>query len=188
MLESSFGGEKIKLRQHREVRKWVNRLHAIDPAFMPPRVPQALAVFKRAQQPSKARMLKTKVDAEGKAVGVGRRKTSSVRAWLVEGEGEVLVNDKTITQMFGRVHDRESALWPLRVTNRTDKYNVWAICKGGGVTGQAEAMMLAVARALVAHEPALKSALRRGRSFLRFFSAQFLLASGRIEISVPIMF
>ena len=48
-----------------------------------------------------------------------------------------------------------------KATQRLDKYNVWALTKGGGTTGQAEAITLAVAKALLAHEPALKPALRR---------------------------
>ena len=80
----------------------------------------------------------------------------------MEGTGEVLVNGKNIVQAFPRLHDRESALWALKVTQRLDKYNVWALVEGGGVTGQAESITLALARALLVHEPALKPALRRG--------------------------
>ena len=47
-----------------------------------------------------------------------------------------------------------------------DKYNVWAVVKGGGTTGQAEAITLGAARALLAHEPDLKPALRRGTCLL----------------------
>ncbi|KAI5308390.1 37S ribosomal protein S9, mitochondrial [Ascosphaera atra] len=58
-------------------------------------------------------------------------------------------------------HTRESALWPLTITERINKYNVWALVRGGGVTGQAEAMTVALAKALIIHEPALKPILRR---------------------------
>ena len=80
---------------------------------------------------------------------------------LVEGTGEVIVNGKSLSQAFGRIHDRESAVWALKATSRLDKYNVFAVVQGGGTTGQAEAITLAVAKALLAHEPALKPALRR---------------------------
>jgi small subunit ribosomal protein S9 len=82
----------------------------------------------------------------------------------VEGTGEILVNGKTLSEVFGRVHDRESAVWALMVTDRIDKYNIWALVEGGGTTGQAEALTLAVAKGLLAHEPALKPALRKGNS------------------------
>ncbi|KAH9828232.1 37S ribosomal protein S9, mitochondrial, partial [Teratosphaeria destructans] len=92
---------------------------------------------------------------------VGRRKSSRAIVALVEGEGEALVNERSLSDYFGRVHDRESAVWALKATGRLDKYNVWALVKGGGTTGQAEAITLAVAKALLAHEPDLKPALRR---------------------------
>ncbi|GAM90793.1 hypothetical protein ANO11243_088380 [Dothideomycetidae sp. 11243] len=97
----------------------------------------------------------------GRARAVGRRKTSSAVVWLVEGEGDVRVNGKKLTDAFGRLHDRESAIWALKATDRIDKYNIWATVSGGGTTGQAEALTLGVAKALLVHEPALKPALRR---------------------------
>ncbi|OAA71594.1 37S ribosomal protein S9 [Cordyceps fumosorosea ARSEF 2679] len=89
------------------------------------------------------------------------------RAFVVEGTGEVLVNGKTLGEAFGRVHDRESAIWALLATGRLDKYNVWALVEGGGTTGQAEAMTMAVAKGLLAHEPALKPALRKAGCITR---------------------
>lgn len=107
------------------------------------------------------------IDEDGKAYGVGRRKSSSAKVYLVQGNGEVLVNGKRINAVFGRVHDRESALWALKSTGRIDKYNVWALVTGGGTTGQAEAIMLGAAKALMVHEPMLKPALRRGECILQ---------------------
>lgn len=107
------------------------------------------------------------IDEDGKASGVGRRKSSSAKVYLVQGNGEVLVNGNRINAVFGRVHDRESALWALKATGRLDKYNVWALVTGGGTTGQAEAVMLGAAKALMVHEPMLKPALRRGKCFPR---------------------
>lgn len=103
-------------------------------------------------------------DEKGRAYAIGRRKTSSARVWLVEGEGDVLINDRNLIDHFVRIHDRESVLWPLKCTKRIDKYNVWALARGGGITGQAEALTVALARALMIHEPALKPILRRGMS------------------------
>jgi hypothetical protein len=82
---------------------------------------------------------------------------------VVEGTGEAMVNGKTLTDYFGRLHDRESAVWALKATQRLDKYNVWAVTSGGGTTGQAESIMLAVTKGLMAHEPDLKPALRLGK-------------------------
>ena len=87
---------------------------------------------------------------------------------LVEGDGQVLVNGRKLLEVFPRVHDRESALWALKVTERMDKYNVFALVQGGGTTGQAESVTLALAKALLVHEPALKPVLRRGESWPLF--------------------
>ena len=84
------------------------------------------------------------------------------------------MNGKSINQAFARIHDRESALWALKATGRMDKYNVWALVNGGGLTGQAESITLAVAKALLVHEPSLKPALRRGM-FVLFFLVLFWL-------------
>jgi small subunit ribosomal protein S9 len=78
------------------------------------------------------------------------------------GDGQVLINGRNIADRFGRLHDRESALWALKITDRMDKYNVFAVVTGGGVTGQAEALTLAVANALLIHEPGLEERLKDG--------------------------
>lgn len=101
-------------------------------------------------------------------MGVGRRKTSVAKAYLVEGNGGVIINGRGLNQAFPRLHDRESALWPLKVGERLDRYNVFLLVHGGGSTGQAEAAALAVAKALLVHEPALKSNLRKGESPIGF--------------------
>jgi small subunit ribosomal protein S9 len=125
-------------------------------------VTAALNEYKRDISPFQNVSTIAPLDEFGRAAGHGRRKTSSATAWVVEGTGEVLVNGKTLAEAFGRIHDRESAIWALKATDRIDKYNVWARVGGGGTTGQAEAMTLAVGKALLSHEPALKPALRRG--------------------------
>ena len=106
--------------------------------------------------------MRGEVDAFGRACGIGRRKSSTAKVFLVQGEGKILVNGKSINSAFGRIHDRESALWALKATGRMDRYNVWALASGGGSTGQAEAITLGAAKALLVHEPDLKPALRRG--------------------------
>ena len=135
---------------------------------MPMEVKTAMEIYKRDIDPFAVVKKRTIIDQDGRASGVGRRKTSSAKVYLVQGEGRVLVNGKSITSAFGRIHDRESALWALKVTGRLDKYNVWALVTGGGLTGQAEAIALGAAKALMIFEPALKPVLRRGEDFLFF--------------------
>ncbi|KAK4657347.1 37S ribosomal protein S9, mitochondrial [Podospora pseudocomata] len=155
-------GEQVKATDYVKCLAIVKRLHQIHPKIKPAPVIQALNDFKRSVQAFSNETVKKTLDKYGRSLGSGRRKSSSARAWLVEGNGEVLVNGKTLADYFGRVHDRESAVWALHATGRMDKYNVWARVEGGGTTGQAEALTLAISRALMVHEPALKPALRRG--------------------------
>lgn len=132
--------------------------------MIPPDLSQAMEIYKRDVDPYAVKKKPAIIDEDGRAYGVGRRKSSSAKVYLVQGEGEVLVNGKSINKVFGRIHDRESALWALKATGRMDKYNVWALVTGGGSTGQAEAITLGAAKALMVFEPALKPALRRGES------------------------
>lgn len=154
--------EPVKTQRFHKMLHILRRLNCIHPSIIPEEIVQAMLRYKKASQPGDVKPNLGIIDELGRTKGVGRRKTSSAVAWLVEGEGEVLVNGKSLTQFFGRLHDRESAVWALKSTMRLDKYNVFGLVTGGGVTGQAEALTLAVAKALLVHEPALKPALRRG--------------------------
>ncbi|KAJ2900174.1 uncharacterized protein MKZ38_002533 [Zalerion maritima] len=160
---SRMTGEEIKLPLFNEAINLAKRLHRIRPSLRPEAVSEALSDFLRPSNPYDRVKPVRVVDKFGRSLGMGRRKTSTARAWVVEGTGECLINGKTLSEAFGRVHDRESATWPLRVTERMDKYNIWALVDGGGTTGQAEALTLAIARALSVHEPGLTNALRRGK-------------------------
>ncbi|KAL1979402.1 hypothetical protein VTN96DRAFT_6059 [Rasamsonia emersonii] len=156
-----FVGEKVPTKKYKNLLKILQRLNRIDPALAPEEVRETLNKFLRPGNPYANKPAPATVDEMGRARGKGKRKTASAVVYLVEGEGEVLVNGKNIVEVFPRIHDRESALWALRCTQRLDKYNVWATVRGGGTTGQAEAITLAVARALLVHEPALKPVLRK---------------------------
>ncbi|KPM35133.1 37S ribosomal protein S9, mitochondrial [Neonectria ditissima] len=160
-------GEPVKASHFAKVLRVAKRLNLIEPSLFPVEVRTALDDFKRDINPFNNVPSLGVVDKHGRAVGAGRRKESTARAWVVEGNGEVLINGKTLSQAFGRVHDRESAVWALQATERLDKYNIWALVEGGGTTGQAEALTLAVAKALIIHEPALKTALRKAGCITR---------------------
>lgn len=155
--------EPVKTQRFHKMMHVVKRLNLVHPSLMPEHIKTAMQRFMKDSQPGDIVPEPQVVDEWGRARGVGRRKTSSAVVWLVEGEGEVLVNGKSLTQFFGRLHHRESAVWALKATHRLDKYNVFGLVQGGGSTGQAEALTLAVGKALLVHEPALKPALRRGK-------------------------
>ena len=132
-------GEPVKALHYAKVMRVAKRLNLIEPTLVPEEIQVALETFKKDINPFKNVPRTGVIDFQGRAIGAGRRKESTARAWVVEGTGEVLVNGKTLSQAFGRVHDRESAIWALQATERLDKYNVWALGEGGGTTGQAEA-------------------------------------------------
>lgn len=159
--------EPVKTQRFHKMVHILRRLNCIHPSLMPPEVLDAMKRYKKDSQPGDVVPAPGVVDEWGRARGVGRRKTSSAVAWLVEGDGEVLVNGKSLAQFFGRLHHRESAVWALKATSRLDKYNLFGVVSGGGATGQAEALTLAVAKALLVHEPALKPALRRAGCITR---------------------
>ena len=155
--------EPVKTARYHRILQMLKRLNCVHPTLMPEQVRTAMRRYMKDSQPGDIVPAPGIIDEWGRARGVGRRKTSSAVAWLVEGEGEVLVNGKSLSGYFGRLHHRESAVWALKATQRLDKYNVFGLVQGGGSTGQAEALTLAVAKALLVHEPALKPALRRGK-------------------------
>ena len=160
----SMVGEPVRASKFRKVVDLLQRLNRIHPAVMPKNVRDTLEIYKRAVDPYSVTKRPAVIDEDGKTCQIGRRKASSAKVYLVQGEGKVLINGKSLTTAFGRLHDRDSALWALRATDRLDKYNVWALASGGGTTGQAEAITLGVAKALMVFEPALRPALRRGES------------------------
>ena len=157
--------------KYRRVLKLCARLNLIVPALKPASVTKAINFHKRAIDPLANKRRVDVVDEWGRGLGRGRRKSSRAQVWLVEGEGEVRVNGRGIEDVFSRVVDREAAIWPLLVLGRVGRYNVWAKVRGGGTTGWAEGMAMAVGRALMVHEPGLKAALRRGEFFFSFFSS-----------------
>lgn len=94
--------------------------------------------------------------------GTGRRKSAIARVRLVPGNGQILINDKDIDTYFGLETLKLIVRQPLKLTGTVEKFNVIAKVEGGGTTGQAGAIRLGVARALLKaednHRPAMKSA------------------------------
>ncbi|KAM3073843.1 37S ribosomal protein S9, mitochondrial [Clarireedia jacksonii] len=181
----NVSGETVKASKYHKIIEILHRLNHIHPSVMPAEVKRALNTYKRDINPHENVAKPIPIDQFGRALGVGRRKSSTARAWLVEGTGEVLINGKTLAEAFGRVHDRESAIWALKATDRIDKYNLWALVSGGGTTGQAEALTLAVGKALLSHEPALKPALRRGKFFFTLLPGCVTRDPRRVERKKP---
>jgi small subunit ribosomal protein S9 len=100
--------------------------------------------------------------AEKHNICTGRRKSSSARAFLVPGKGQITINKRTIEEYFGRETARMVVRQPLEAVELVDKFDVNVTVKGGGNTGQAGAIRHAIARALVGYDEALRSAMRKG--------------------------
>jgi small subunit ribosomal protein S9 len=93
--------------------------------------------------------------------GTGRRKTSAARVFLRKGKGEIVVNGKALEQFFGRETSCMIVRQPLELTQNTDKFDIVVTVAGGGITGQAGAIRLGIARALIEYDESLKSPLRK---------------------------
>lgn len=93
--------------------------------------------------------------------GTGRRKHSVARVRLVPGEGRVMINDRNIAEYFGKKTLEMIVKQPLQLTDSIDKFDVLARVHGGGTTGQAGAVRLGIARALLKADGALRPTLKR---------------------------
>ena len=92
--------------------------------------------------------------------GTGRRKTSTARVFLRPGSGAVTVNHKPFDTFFPTEALRTQIKTPLTLTETVDKFDVLATVAGGGVSGQAGAVRLGIARALVTYNLELRKALK----------------------------
>jgi small subunit ribosomal protein S9 len=120
-----------------------------------------------------AKVEPAKVESSSMVWGTGRRKTAIARVRLVAGgKGTVLINNREMDKYFFSERERNYVWSPLRLTKTINKYDVFVSVSGGGLDGQAGAVMLGIARALMKIEPALESALR---------DAQLLTRDGRMK-------
>lgn len=93
--------------------------------------------------------------------GTGRRKESVARVWIEAGNGTITVNDQSADQYFqNRRKWTEAVKAPLRTFDFEEDIDVWATAEGGGLTGQADAVKLGLARALVEMDENARSWLR----------------------------
>jgi len=91
---------------------------------------------------------------------VGTRKRATAKIWLTPGEGKFTVNGKELDEYLKRKDLFLAAIRPLEVTKAIKRFDVRVQVKGGGISAQAGAISLGVARALAKHEPDLQKALK----------------------------
>ncbi len=94
--------------------------------------------------------------------GLGRRKRATARVRIYPGgEGQMIVNGKPYREFFGRQVDWQHVTAPFEVTQTDGHFDVTVLVKGGGVTGQSEAIRLGMARALLEYNPEFRPELRK---------------------------
>ncbi len=96
-----------------------------------------------------------------KFYATGKRKASIAKVWITSGAGSVTVNSKEVKQYFMRDSLVMDIKQPLGVTNTTESFDISASVSGGGLAGQAGALRLGVARALLEADPGHRAALKR---------------------------
>ncbi|MFO7743024.1 MAG: 30S ribosomal protein S9 [Anaerolineae bacterium] len=95
--------------------------------------------------------------------GVGRRKAATARVRLYPGgEGNIVINDRPLEGYFRRPMDVIHLRKPLEVTDTEGRYDISVLVEGGGIKGQAGAVQLGIARALLEADPDLRPPLRQG--------------------------
>ena len=107
-------------------------------------------------------VIRGKLDRFGNAIGTGRRKTAVARVRIKTGDGKTSINGRPLEDYFRVERDRHLIAQPLQATEMLGKVDIWARLEGGGPTGQTGAMVLGIARALTALNPALHSKLSEG--------------------------
>lgn len=94
--------------------------------------------------------------------GIGRRKESTARVRIMQGSGQFVINGKPANEYFGRLGDIEKIVAPVEVAGENiSTFDISVMVKGGGVTGQSEAVRLGVARALLLMNPDLRTTMRK---------------------------
>jgi len=104
---------------------------------------------------------KIKLDFKNSKYATGRRKKSIARVWLKKGSGNIHVNGKKMIDYFQKKNLQVAVYRPLSIVNRQNEFDARCSVKGGGLTGQAGAIRLGIARAILLFEPELKPALKK---------------------------
>ena len=106
---------------------------------------------------------KMKLDFKESNYATGRRKESVARVWIKKGTGKIFVNGKTMNDYFKRPVHQLIVVMPLQETNALNKFDVKCNVKGGGLSGQAGAIIHGISRALVKTDPTFKKVLKKNK-------------------------
>jgi small subunit ribosomal protein S9 len=120
------------------------------PAPVSTQGPQIQAVLREQQ-----------LDKHGRAYATGRRKDAVARVWLKPGSGKIVINERDQEVYFARPSLRLVINQPFGLTDRVGQYDIIATVKGGGLSGQAGAVLHGIAQALTRYEPQLRTTVKR---------------------------
>ena len=104
---------------------------------------------------------KIKLDFKDSKYATGRRKKSIAKVWLKKGSGNMYVNGKKMIDYFQKPNLQIAIFRPLTLVKRENEFDVRCTVKGGGLTGQAGAIILGISRTIVLFEPDLKATLKK---------------------------
>ena len=102
-----------------------------------------------------------RLDYKGTKYATGRRKKSIAKVWLKKGSGNIHVNGKNMADYFRKQNLQTAIFRPLTLVKRESEFDVICSVKGGGLTGQAGAIIHGIARAIILYEPELKPTLKK---------------------------
>ena len=130
--------------------------------------PAADAPVAEAEEPAapvniqpEAPLREQQLDKFGRAYATGRRKDAVARVWLKPGTGKITVNGRDQEVYFARPTLRLVINQPFGITDRTGQYDIIATVKGGGLSGQAGAVLHGISQALTRYEPVLRTTVKR---------------------------
>jgi small subunit ribosomal protein S9 len=103
-----------------------------------------------------------KLDKQGRAYATGKRKDAVARVWVKMGSGKIVINGRAVETYFARPVLRMLIQQPLVAASRQGQYDVTCTVSGGGLSGQAGAVRHGLSKALMRHEPDLRTVLKHG--------------------------
>ncbi|CAG8657082.1 9978_t:CDS:2, partial [Paraglomus occultum] len=155
-------GVSLKTSQYSKIVQKLNELDLVEAS----EVKEFLKLFKRHYQlvDKREELASSKhgqLDEYKRSLTVGRRKEATARVFLIKGTGDVRVNGRPLADYFIKAKDRETCIFPFVVTGTVGQYNVWALVKGGGPTGQSGAIAHAITKGLLIYNYDFKPILRK---------------------------
>ena len=112
---------------------------------------------------NKSNKSKIKLDFKESKYATGRRKRSIAKVWLKKGSGLIYVNGKKMSDYFKKENLQIAVFRPLSIIKRESDFDVRCSVKGGGMSGQAGAIIHGLSRAIVEFEPELKQTLKKAK-------------------------